>query len=56
MQPLTADFRITMAEILYLFERRPSDVRWLERADSHERAARLAYMLHRTWSGDDRTR
>lgn len=43
-------FTLTMPEFLYLFGRRPSDVRWLELADRMERQKLLPYFIRRTQS------
>jgi hypothetical protein len=44
---LSGDFKLTMAEFLFLFGRHPSDVRWLESADRLEMLTLLAYSVRR---------
>jgi hypothetical protein len=44
---VSGDFKLTMPEFLFLFGRRPSDVRWLELADRMEKQKLLAYFIRR---------
>lgn len=39
----SGDFEFTMSELLFLFGRHPSDVRWLESADKRESLALVSY-------------
>jgi hypothetical protein len=45
--PVSGGFKLTMSEFLFLFGRRPSDVRWLEAADRLEMLTLLAYFARR---------
>lgn len=46
-KPVSGDFKLTVSELLFLFGRRPSDVRWLESADHLEKLTLLAYFARR---------
>jgi hypothetical protein len=46
-KPVAGDFKLTLPELLFLFGRRPSDVRWLESADRLEKLTLLAYFARR---------
>jgi hypothetical protein len=45
--PLEPEINFTMPEVLFLFGRRPSDIRWLESADRAERLMLEVYFLKR---------
>ena len=49
--PQPEEFTLTMAQIMFVFGRRPSDVRWLETADVQENLALVKYLARRLSHG-----